>query len=107
MSKKAVMERLSFYIPKNNTLRLKVSYDPTGQMQIRIDVHGYTVSNTRILIKNIIGLLQNVTFTLGVVHGYHHGDSIKHMIHEEELSKRITNRWVSKENPGISYLLVT
>ena len=71
----------------------------------KVDLHGKNRWEAKILIRNIINMV-NHPFTLDVVHGYNHGIVLKTMINNEDINPRIISRKVSDYNMGETYLIV-
>lgn len=72
---------------------------------LRVDVHGLTKSEAKRFINNIINIVREA-FGLLVVHGFHHGSSIKTMIRTEFKNPKIAGMYEAPSNPGVTYLQI-
>ena len=100
MTAEAWKERISFVLYGEDSWRiLSISEDENGRMELTIDVHGLSVQEARRKIRNVINI-STEAFRLNVVHGYNHGTSIKDMLADKQISKRLEAQYCPQRNPG-------
>ena len=76
-----------------------------GECRITADVHGMTCAIARRFINNIINLV-HTAFHLLIIHGYHGGDAIKHMLLDSFENSHISKRYSDVYNQGRTHLVI-
>ena len=72
---------------------------------IYADIHGMNCKQARRFLRNLIAVHREA-FTLTVIHGYHHGTSLRDMIAAETLSQREQSKRIKKGNPGQTEVVI-
>ena len=74
-------------------------------LQIRVDAHGLTRAEARMLINNVI-LIPHTNFNLLVIHGFNHGTAIKEMLETDFDNGHILSHSVDPFNKGVTHMQI-
>ena len=105
MGKERVLDLMKQFMKDEEIKRVRVFSSVTGDIRVKVDVHGYDKKRTRVFVGNIIALIRN-PFKMNVIHGYNHGTVLKEFINGEYRNNRIVRRNVLPNNPGVTVLTI-
>lgn len=105
MNSYTAFSRFSKVFAEDEMARLQSCTSDNMGTYIRVDVHGLTKNAAKRFINNIINIVREA-FGLLIVHGFHHGSSIKTMIRTEFKNPKITGMFDAPGNPGVTYLVI-
>ncbi len=105
MGYEQMMDRMSYLLPGENLQRVRIGHGPSGEMIIRLDLHGMRVAQARRVIEGIL-LLSREDFLLDLIHGYSHGTALKELIFCNLQNTRIRERRSLPHNPGETLLRI-
>lgn len=96
--------RFNFVFSEIDMRRICVKYSSNSNHvdlpEIQVDLHGLTCSEANRFVRNIIALFPNDSFSLILIHGYHHGQAIKTMLSSSFTHSRISTSISNQNNPG-------
>ncbi len=105
MNSYTAFARFSKVFSEDEMARLQSCTSDEIGTYIRVDVHGLTKIAAKRFINNIINIVREA-FGLLIVHGFHHGSSIKTMIRTEFKNPKILGMFEAPSNPGVTYLVL-
>lgn len=94
-----VIDRMELVFKKEDMERIKAGKNG----EITVDLHGLGTKESIVLLNNIININMD-SCKIRVIHGYNHGVALKDMVNQRFCNQRITERFTSKKNPGITIL---
>ncbi len=108
MSRKEIMQKITFVVFGENSWRIWLEQKSDGRWCLYFDAHGLNVQQAKKMLKNVIAIAP-CEIELAVIHGFHNGTAIKHMIHNEgrkDLGYRLIRVSSPWNNPGVSNLQI-
>ena len=83
-----------------------VCSDTSDMAEIQVDLHGLSRKEADRLVRNIIALFPNNHFSLVLIHGYRHGESLKKYFSAEFSCERVQSSLPCSYNPGRTVLFI-
>ncbi len=105
MDNEQVMKNMKFIMCGDDLWRVNTETDEDGKLQIEFDMHGLSRKEAKRQLKNIIAINPSA-FTINAIHGFNHGTVLKEMIHDDELSTRVTDKQYLDYNPGRTMIII-
>ncbi len=73
---------------------------------VKIDLHGKTQQEAVRVIDRALAGAGPATYQIHLIHGYHHGTSLRSMIRDEYRYEPKIRRIIPGDNPGITVLVL-
>ena len=105
MNKDRIFENMKQFMKQEDISRVRIYESESGDIRVKVDVHGFDKRGTKAFVGNIIALIRR-PFKMNVIHGYNRGTVLKDFINGEYINKRITGRRVLPDNPGVTVLSI-
>lgn len=105
MKENEIIEKCRFVLYGDLIKRLKVSVREDQSITLQFDIHGLKKYEARRMITGIIAVCR-FSFTLNVIHGYHHGTAVKRYLEDEMKNDRVSCKIIPFYNPGETILHV-
>ena len=99
------MRKSIIIVQTKDANRVKVYEKDNGEIEIAVDLHNLPKEEAKRLVNQIIDV-NNIEFSLKIIHGYHGGTVLKSMVKHELKNRRIVNRYTPSWNPGSTYLAI-
>ena len=73
---------------------------------VKIDLHGKTQQEAIRVIDRALADASPATYQIHLIHGFHHGTSLRSMIRDEYRYESKIKRIIPGDNPGITVLIL-
>lgn len=112
MNESQVYDRLTYILNKDEIKRVEINRvnaenhkSIKNQIQIMLNVHGWSVKKTEVVIDKLVKLMIG-SFELCVIHGYIHGTHIKDMLTRYTNTRLVdtNSKYCLAYNPGVTYM---